>query len=105
MFVTSLLIQRETGGNLGEVLGNLAQLMRERVAFRGTVATLTAEPKMSARILTALPVVVFGVIAYSQPGFIEPLLNTGGGNMMLGYAIVSVMVGYFVMMQIAKVDM
>ena len=45
MFVTSLLIQRETGGNLGEVLTNLATLMRERVTFRVQLATLTAEPQ------------------------------------------------------------
>jgi tight adherence protein B len=105
MFVTSLLIQRETGGNLGEVLGNLAALMRERVAFRGTVATLTAEPKMSARILTGLPIVVFLAITVTQPGFIDPLLNTDTGHMMLAYATISVIVGYIVMMNIAKVDM
>jgi tight adherence protein B len=105
MFVTSLLIQRETGGNLGEVLGNLAQLMRERVAFRGTVATLTAEPKMSARVLAGLPLVVFLFLTSTNKDFLTPLLTTDTGHMMLAYAVVSVIVGYFVMMRIAKVDM
>jgi tight adherence protein B len=105
MFVTSLLIQRETGGNLGEVLGNLAALMRERVAFRGTVATLTAEPKMSARVLAGLPVVVFLFLSTTNKDFLKPLLTTDTGHFMLAYAVVSVFVGYFVMMRIAKVDM
>jgi tight adherence protein B len=105
MFVTSLLIQRETGGNLGEVLGNLGALMRERVAFRGTVATLTAEPKMSARILGVLPLLLFMLIATMNPDFIQPLIQTDLGHKLLAYAIVSVAVGYAVMMRIAKVDM
>ena len=56
MFVTSLLIQRETGGNLGEVLTNLANLMRERLAFRGQLATLTAEPNGSKEAAAATAV-------------------------------------------------
>ena len=51
MFVTAVLIQRETGGNLTEVLERLSTLMREREGFRGDLETLTAESKLSARIL------------------------------------------------------
>ena len=52
MFVTALLLQRETGGNLAEVLSTLSVLMRERVGLRGHIDTLTAEPKMSAIVLS-----------------------------------------------------
>jgi tight adherence protein B len=104
MFVTSLLIQRETGGNLGEVLTKLADLMRERVAFRGTVATLTAEPKMSARVLACLPLAVFLIINFINPGFMEPLLTTEPGRQIMIYATVSVIVGYLVMAKIADID-
>jgi tight adherence protein B len=104
MFVTALLIQRETGGNLGEVLGNIATLMRERVAFRGTVDTLTAEPKASARVLSLLPVGVFIFVFITNRGFLEPLLTTATGHALLGYAVASVVVGYIVLMQIAKID-
>ena len=55
MFVTAVLIQRETGGNLSEVLGNIGTLMRERAAMKADIETLTAESKMSARILALLP--------------------------------------------------
>ncbi|HEX5830130.1 MAG TPA: type II secretion system F family protein [Gemmatimonadaceae bacterium] len=105
MFVTSLLIQRETGGNLGEILTNLANLMRERVAFRGHLATLTAEPKMSARILAALPFAALGIIYVLNRDFVMPLFTSEEGTYFLGYAVVSVAIGYVIMMRIADVEM
>jgi tight adherence protein B len=104
MFITSLLIQRETGGNLGEVLTKLADLMRDRVAFRGQVRTLTAEPKMSARVLACLPLAVFLIINVINPAFMEPLLTTQTGHYLIAYAGVSVLLGYLVMAKIADID-
>jgi tight adherence protein B len=105
MFVTSLLIQRETGGNLGEVLTNLATLMRERVTFRMQLATLTAEPRMSARVLASLPLAVVLVISAINPSFMLPLFQTEMGHKLIAYAAASVVVGYFVMSKIANVDL
>jgi tight adherence protein B len=105
MFVTSLLIQRETGGNLGEVLTNLATLMRERVTFRMQLATLTAEPRMSAKVLAALPIAVVLLIGAINPDFMRPLLETAFGHKLLIYAGTSVLIGYFVMSRIATVDL
>jgi tight adherence protein B len=105
MFVTALLIQRETGGNLAEVLANISNLMRERVAFRGQVDTLTAEPKMSARVLAGLPVGVFLIVYAMNPDYLRPLLVTPQGHSMIAYAITSVIVGYVVLMRIAKIDL
>ena len=104
MFVTSLLIQRETGGNLGEVLTNLATLMRERVTFRMQLATLTAEPRMSARVLASLPLAVVLIISAINPSFMQPLFHTDFGHKLIAYAAVSVIAGYFVMSRIANVD-
>jgi tight adherence protein B len=105
MFVTSLLIQRETGGNLGEVLTNLATLMRERVTFRMQLATLTAEPRMSARVLASLPLAVVLLISAINPNFMQPLFQTDFGHKLIAYAAGSVLAGYFVMSRIANVDM
>jgi tight adherence protein B len=105
MFVTSLLIQRETGGNLGEVLTNLATLMRERVTFRGQLATLTAEPKMSAKVLASLPLAVVLIIGAINPSFMRPLIETSLGHKLIAYAAASVLVGYFVMSRIADVEL
>lgn len=104
MFITSLLIQRETGGNLGEVLTKLSDLMRERVAFRGEVATLTAEPKMSARVLASLPIAVFLIINWLNPEFMKPLVETETGHMLAAYAAISIVVGYLIMAKIARID-
>jgi tight adherence protein B len=104
MFVTSLLIQRETGGNLGEVLTNLAALMRERVSFRLQLATLTAEPRMSARVLASLPVAVLILLGTINPAFVQPLIHSSTGQKLLVYAAVSVLVGYALMARIADVE-
>lgn len=104
MFVTSLMVQRESGGNLGEVLGNIGALMRERVAFRGHVDGLMAEPRMSANVLGALPFLVFGIIMLMNRTYLTPLFTTPMGNLMVVYGICSVVVGYFVMRKIAQVD-
>src|SRR6476661_11272244 len=105
MFVTSLLIQRETGGNLGEVLTNLATLMRERVTFRMQLATLTAEPRMSAKVLASLPLAVVLLISVINPDFVRPLIDTPMGHKLIIYSACSVLMGYFVMSRIANVDL
>lgn len=105
MFVTSLLLQRETGGNLTELLGNIASLVRQRLAFQGQVETLTAEPKLSAYILTALPFLVAGAISIMSPGYMKPLFETALGHQIIAYCLVSMAVGFFIMMRIADLDM
>jgi tight adherence protein B len=104
MFVTALLIQRETGGNLSEVLGSIATLMRERVAFRGEVDTMTSEAKGSAKVLTALPILVFAALYVVSPSFVEPLLTTSTGHQLIALAIGMVVTGYVVLSKIADID-
>jgi tight adherence protein B len=104
MFITAVLIQRETGGNLGDVLQNLADLIRERIKMRGQIETLVAEPKMSARFLALLPVVVALILAVVSPGFMKPMLDSGGGRIALLIAGLGVVAGYAIMMRIADVD-
>jgi len=104
MFVTAVLIQRETGGNLSEVLGNIGSLMRERAALKADIETLTAESKMSARILSLLPLGVFILINLINREFMAPMLATTTGVLMFVLAAFSVMVGYWMMMKIADID-
>jgi tight adherence protein B len=104
MFVTAILIQRETGGNLSEVLGKISNLMRERMAMKGEIETLTAESKLSARILGSLPFVVFGMVNLLNPGFMRPMLNTSAGPWVFFAATLSVMMGYWMMMKIADIE-
>ena len=104
MFVTAVLIQRETGGNLGDVLSNLSDLIRARIAMRGQIETLVAEPKMSARFLAVLPVAVYLVLSIASPNFMDPMIQSTGGRIALATAALGVVVGYAIMMRIADVD-
>jgi tight adherence protein B len=104
MFVTAVLIQRETGGNLSEVLGNIGTLMRERAALKADIETLTAESKMSARILALLPLGVFILINLINREFMAPMLASNTGVLMFVVAALSVMMGYWMMMKIADID-
>jgi tight adherence protein B len=104
MFVTAVLVQRESGGNLGEVLANISDIMRERFALKGELETLTAESRLSARILAALPVLVFIGMFALNPGFMRPMLLQPVGQIMLVLAGLSVAIGYLVMVRIADID-
>jgi tight adherence protein B len=104
MFVTAVLVQRESGGNLGEVLANISDIMRERFALEGELETLTAESRLSARILAALPLLVFMGMFVLNPAFMRPMLLQTAGQVMLVLAGVSVALGYLVMVRIADID-
>ena len=104
MFVTAVLVQRESGGNLGEVLANISDIMRERFALEGELETLTAESRLSARILAALPLLVFAGMFALNPAFMRPMLQQTAGQIMLVLAGVSVAIGYLVMVRIAEID-
>ena len=104
MFVTAVLVQRESGGNLGEVLANISDIMRERFALEGELETLTAESRLSARILAALPLLVFLGMFALNPSFMRPMLLQSAGQIMLVLAGVSVALGYLVMVRISDID-
>lgn len=104
MFVTAVLIVRESGGNLSEVLGNLGGMMRVRIAMRGQIETLIAEPKMSAKFLSCLPVIVFIGLIFLSPDLMMPFIHAKLGQYLLAGAATSAFLGYLVMMKIADVD-
>lgn len=104
MFVTAVLIQRETGGNLSEILERIAALMRERAALKGEIETLTAESRLSARIMTALPFFVFTAAWLFDRDFMTPLLEAQSGPWIIAGAIGSIALGYVVMNRIADVN-
>jgi tight adherence protein B len=104
MFVTSLILQRETGGNLAELLQTIGNLIRQRLQFRGQLAVLTAEPKGAARLLSAMPLVLFVVIGFLNPAYIQPMISSPGGRLALGVAVLLVGLGYAIMSRIADVE-
>jgi tight adherence protein B len=88
-FVISLSIQRETGGNLAETLGNLSDLLRRRRQMRLKIRAMSSEAKASAWILGALPFGMFGIIYCVNPDYASSLFTDPRGMMMLGAGLVS----------------
>jgi tight adherence protein B len=72
-FVVSVIIQREAGGNLAEVMDKIAHIIRERFKFRGKVRVLSAEGKLTAFVLTALPFAVIIILSFTNPDYIKML--------------------------------
>jgi len=81
--VIAILIQRETGGNLGEILSKISGLMRQRRKFSELVKTLSADGRMTAWVLCLLPVVISGIMLISNRAYIETLWVTGSGRTLL----------------------
>ena len=105
MFVTSLLIQRETGGNLGEILTGLSTLIRDRAALRDQIDTLTAEPKLTGNALALLPLLAFGVIMVLNRPMMQPMFETDPGRYTLIFAAGILTVGFLLIRRIARIDM
>jgi tight adherence protein B len=81
--VSATLLQRETGGNLIEILDNISRTIRGRFIFKGKVRALTAEVRASAFILGSLPFVIGGILMVLRPGYLTPLLTEPNGRNML----------------------
>lgn len=104
MFILAVLIQRETGGNLSEVLGNISRLVRERTQFREQVEVMTAESKRSAYILGALPVFMYVILQFLNPEYVGVLFTTENGRWMVAYGLVSLTIGMIVLTRMAKIE-
>jgi tight adherence protein B len=102
-FVIAVLIQRESGGNLTEVLGNLAALIRERFKLMEKVRVLATEGRMSAWILSLLPFAVAGTINVINPGFMQVLWTDPLGTKMVAFALTTMALGILWMRRIINI--
>lgn len=104
MFVTAVML-KDTGGNLIAILEQLAETVRERIVFEGKVKALTAEVRMSAYVLEALPVGTALLLLVAEPDYLLPLLDPGLGRVLLLTAVVLMTAGVVAMRRIAQVEM
>lgn len=102
-FVIAVMIQRESGGNLAELLDNIAGIVRARLKLLGEVRTLSAEGKMSAWVLGLLPFCVAALINLVNPDFMTVLWTDPIGLKMVGGALVMMMLGAWWMSRIIKI--
>jgi tight adherence protein B len=96
-------LQRRTGGNSAEVLDRVVETIRERAELRRLVKTLTAQGRISRWIVTALPVVLLVAISLINPHYIAPLVQTGGGRIVLLIAAIFVASGSLVIERIVDI--
>lgn len=102
-FVVSVIIQRETGGNLAEILEKIASLVRERFKLYGKVRTLAAEGKLSAGVLLALPPLIAFYLTIASPSYIELLFQDQIGITMVCFAAVMMLAGVIVMKRLITI--
>lgn len=103
-FVTSIILQRETGGNLGEILNNLSEVLRKRFMMRMKIKALSSEAKASAIIVGALPFVVIGVLFVLSPRYLDPLFYDYRGNIAGLGALTSMGLGIGIMIKMTKFE-
>jgi tight adherence protein B len=101
--VIAVIIQRESGGNLAEILGNISQLIRARLKLLAQVRVLSAEGRMSAWILGALPFVVMAVMTVINPGYVSLLWTDPVGVRLLWYAAVMILLGFFWLRKVIRI--
>jgi tight adherence protein B len=102
--VMAIRIQREVGGNLAELLLTVADTMVQRERLRRDVQALTAEGRVSAMVLGILPIGLGAVMFVMNPDYAGKLLNDGLGNILLGLAVVSMLVGFVWMKKIIDIE-
>jgi tight adherence protein B len=102
-FVIAVLIQRETGGNLTDLLASISAIIRDRLKLLGQVKVMSAEGRMSAWVLGLMPFAVGGLVSVVNPGSLEILFTDPGGRKMLGVAAALMVIGMLAIRKITTI--
>lgn len=104
LFVSTLLLQRDTGGNMIETLASIAKTIRNRYVFDAKVKAMTSEARASGFVLGGMPVAVVALILVSSPDYLEPLWTSTLGNMFIMLALVWYLIGIYMMRLLSQVE-
>jgi tight adherence protein B len=102
--ITAILIQRSVGGNLAEILDNVAHTMRERERIRGEIRTLTSQQRLTGYVIGGIPIGLLGIFSVINPEFTGLLFTDPLGRMMFGAAMVSELIGFAVIQKIVDIE-
>ena len=103
-FVTAVMLQRETGGNLAEILDNLSYVIRERFKIQRQVRVYTAQGRLTMALLMGMPPIIVTVMLVLNPAFIRPLFSDPIGHTLLVAGVTLQTVGYFVIRKIIRIQ-
>ena len=102
-FVSAVMMQREVGGNLAEILENLAHVIRERFRIRGHVRAVSAHGRLTATVLVIMPIVLMLALIAVAPGYLKALAEDEHGKYLILYAIVAQLVGFYFIRRIVGI--
>jgi tight adherence protein B len=103
-FVSAVLLQKRTGGNLSELLDKLAVLIRERFKLRGRIKAISAHGKITASTLSTIPFAVAFLMFYTNREYIEFFVKDPVGNQMAGVALTFQLIGFLIMKKIVNIE-
>jgi tight adherence protein B len=104
LVILTVLIQRQIGGNLSEILDNISDTIRARIKLKGEISVLTAQGRISGFIISILPVGLGFALFVVNPTYIVVLFTESLGMMMLGASVVMQMIGIFFIRKIIKIE-
>ncbi len=102
-FVISVIIQRDTGGNLSEILEKITHIIRERFKLQGHIKALTAEGRLSAVILVLIPFVIAGAISVLNPGYMKSLVTDPIGKVLIVFGFIMMVIGVFFIKRMVRI--
>jgi len=103
-FVSAVLLQKRTGGNLAEILDKLAYVIRERFKLRGRIRAVSAHGRMTATSLSCIPIAVAVLMFYTNPDYVKFFFTDDVGNIMLAVGVALQIFGYLVMKKIVNIE-
>ena len=103
-FVSAVLLQKRTGGNLAEILDKLAYVIRERFKLRGRIRAVSAHGKMTASALSLIPIGVAVLMFFTNPEYVKFFFEDEVGQIMLGSSVGLQVIGYFIMQSIVNIE-
>jgi tight adherence protein B len=103
-FVSAVLLQKRTGGNLAELLDKLAQIIRERFKLRARIRAISAHGRMTGTVLSIIPIVVGGMMCWVNPGYAKFFAEDDTGKAMIAAGVAFQLIGYGVIRKIVSIE-
>jgi tight adherence protein B len=104
LLVLAIETARKTGGNLTEVMENIAHTIRERIRIQGRIKTLTAQGRMQGIVVGLMPVGIFFMLMFMQPALMQAFIHSGAGLAIMGGAVLLIICGGLMIKKIVNID-
>ncbi|MGI6144468.1 MAG: secretion system protein [Clostridia bacterium] len=104
LIITAVLIQRQIGGNLAEIMDNISDTIRDRIRIKGEIKALTAQGRLSGIVIGFIPLFLIGIMLLLNPEYLLPLFKSSLGLLMLSIGIIGEIIGVIIIKKIVSID-